>query len=1801
MRIFTLGKRGINIFLFTLILLTGSSPLLAQENCPIVSDPEQEFCYLSTVADLSADPNGTTLRWYRSQTATNPIPPEELLQDGMVYYAGTESQSCTSSRSTVTATVVDAGPPTSNFGVTFQPCEYSEGDTSTVQDLIDLLQGNEVQIYAEEYDAVALDPNETLVAGENYFAGQRSSATCETSSRLAIRYDPIVALAPDAEPVQTFCQGATVADLQAQGTSEDTQGFRWYSTATSNPPLDPSTTLIDGETYYATQIINRTNSALPPCESMERVEVTVEVNQGDAGEPATGVLCEADVDEMFPSVDAIEDYLLSLLDEGVSQTGTFSPTAEQLAQQYQNDTDGVGDFTTTYTLSAEECGGSVQLTISVIEEVPANAGDDVTLEFNVTDEAQNLYTFLTAEANTEGVFEGYPDGMFDPAAEGPGTYQVTYTVDGTSATCVSGSDSAVFNITVTDCEANAGDGFSTTLCSSEVESMMNNSAEAAAFLDSLVPDDVDQDGTFEPTLNELFAQWQTNPIGTFTTTYTVGEGECTDSAVIEITVVEGTVGNAGSDNTRAICLSVVDETFPSIDEIRKYLEAMLSSDADRGGTFDPTPEELATQYQNAETKTGEYATTYTVGEGQCTDTAELTVLITEDVDAGTDGAVTLQSDDDPVNLFDYLGGSPDAGGTWTPGDGTFDPATDQPGTFTYTVGTTGCQDSATVVVTVENTDPTDPTECAGTPGLGVICLEDVESTFDSYNAIENYLLGLLDAGVPRTGTFSPTAEELADIYNSDEDGLGDFSTTYTLDTDSCEDSVEITVRVVETVDAGTDGSVTLDPDDAPVDLFDYLGGNPDAGGTWSPGDGTFDPATDQEGTFTYTVGSESCQDTATVVVTVENTDPTDPTECAGTPGLGVICLEDVESTFDSYNAIENYLLGLLDAGVPRTGTFSPTAEELADIYNSDEDGLGDFSTTYTLDTDSCEDSVEITVRVVETVDAGTDGSVTLDPDDAPVDLFDYLGGDPDAGGTWSPGDGTFDPATDQEGTFTYTVGSESCKDTATVVVTVEDDSTEPEVCNAGDDISLTLCTAEVNRYIENPDEAAAFFSTLIDEEADTNGTFDPSLDELLAQWSADPVGTFTTTYTVTGEECEDTATIEITVLEGDNNAGGDNVGVVCSTEVDEMFPSVDEIRKYLLSLLDAGVSRTGSFSPTASQLANQFQNDADGLGEFTTTYTVGTSGPCTDSALITVNVVAPEPANAGPDMTITLCTTGEAVDLTDFLSEEADLGGSFEELENNIFDPAEAGAGSFDFTYSVDATTSCVEGEDSAVYTVVVSDEVNAGADASITLCNSDVASLTPNGVRNLYLDMLEEGVATDGVFNPTIQELIDQYNLQSNFGDFTTVYTVGSGECTDAVELTVTVLENPDAGTNGRLELEEGATETEDLFAALGGTPDEGGVWTDADGNEVDATFDPTTEAEGVYTYTVSSENGCSDSATVTVVIGEPVPCPEITEPEQEFCLGSGATVADLAPADVLWYDSADGTEPLAEDTELVDGGVYFAGDPEGQCIERSSVTVTISEVPVSPSVTDFTDCVITGATVADLDIVGDDGAVFTVYSDETLETVVAEDEVLVSGVYYVTQSTAGGCESEAAELTVTLDDTDAPTFTDGGNVFCEFDDATLADLEESVVGDGEITWYATATGTEPLSTAEMLENNVTYYAAITGESGCESSERLPVTVTLEDCEVVIPEAFSPNGDGINDSFVIENLASEYPDFRLEIYNRWGEPVYTGNASTPEWNGVSTEGSFGSGVVPAGVYFYILYYNDGQTAPTQGRLYLSR
>ena len=104
-------------------------------------------------------------------------------------------------------------------------------------------------------------------------------------------------------------------------------------------------------------------------------------------------------------------------------------------------------------------------------------------------------------------------------------------------------------------------------------------------------------------------------------------------------------------------------------------------------------------------------------------------------------------------------------------------------------------------------------------------------------------------------------------------------------------------------------------------------------------------------------------------------------------------------------------------------------------------------------------------------------------------------------------------------------------------------------------------------------------------------------------------------------------------------------------------------------------------------------------------------------------------------------------------------------------------------------------------------------------------------------------------------------------------------------------------------------------------------------------------------------------------------------------------------------------------------------------------------------------------------------------------------------------------------------------------------------------------------------------------------------------MTVDLSVCDVVIPDGFSPNNDGINDTFEIPNLAILYPNFKLEIYNRYGSLVYTGTINKANWEGTTTEKglNLGDKLLPTGVYFYILDFKDGTRKAIQGRVYLNR
>jgi gliding motility-associated-like protein len=107
-------------------------------------------------------------------------------------------------------------------------------------------------------------------------------------------------------------------------------------------------------------------------------------------------------------------------------------------------------------------------------------------------------------------------------------------------------------------------------------------------------------------------------------------------------------------------------------------------------------------------------------------------------------------------------------------------------------------------------------------------------------------------------------------------------------------------------------------------------------------------------------------------------------------------------------------------------------------------------------------------------------------------------------------------------------------------------------------------------------------------------------------------------------------------------------------------------------------------------------------------------------------------------------------------------------------------------------------------------------------------------------------------------------------------------------------------------------------------------------------------------------------------------------------------------------------------------------------------------------------------------------------------------------------------------------------------------------------------------------------------------------------VTSNIEIVVSNINNAFSPNGDGVNDIFIIPILFN-YLDFEIEVFNRWGTKVYyynnNGSTSPSWWDGYATVGLLqgNSKPLPVGTYYYIIRLNNKVKEKITGWIYLNR
>ena len=114
------------------------------------------------------------------------------------------------------------------------------------------------------------------------------------------------------------------------------------------------------------------------------------------------------------------------------------------------------------------------------------------------------------------------------------------------------------------------------------------------------------------------------------------------------------------------------------------------------------------------------------------------------------------------------------------------------------------------------------------------------------------------------------------------------------------------------------------------------------------------------------------------------------------------------------------------------------------------------------------------------------------------------------------------------------------------------------------------------------------------------------------------------------------------------------------------------------------------------------------------------------------------------------------------------------------------------------------------------------------------------------------------------------------------------------------------------------------------------------------------------------------------------------------------------------------------------------------------------------------------------------------------------------------------------------------------------------------------------------------------------TVDNGACGTTRDTVVVRLKDClTLVIPNAFSPNGDGTNDIYTIENIEF-YPENTFTVFNRWGNKVFESTPYTNTWDGTSQFGTAYGEQLPESTYYYVLDPGTGDEAFT-GYIYLRR
>lgn len=361
------------------------------------------------------------------------------------------------------------------------------------------------------------------------------------------------------------------------------------------------------------------------------------------------------------------------------------------------------------------------------------------------------------------------------------------------------------------------------------------------------------------------------------------------------------------------------------------------------------------------------------------------------------------------------------------------------------------------------------------------------------------------------------------------------------------------------------------------------------------------------------------------------------------------------------------------------------------------------------------------------------------------------------------------------------------------------------------------------------------------------------------------------------------------------------------------------------------------------------------------------------------------------------------------------------------------------------------------------------------------------------------------------------------------------------------------------------------------GGYPPFTVIWSTGD-TATSIVVNPSTTT--TYTYTVTDScNSQSVSQTITVNVPTASAITAQTSAQDVLCPNQTSTLTALASGGFPGYNytwTLNGvtvgdtmvytTGPLTQNTTYV----LIVTDACGSTALQQNVVVNV--VPYTPITLDLGNNIIAPCpnTGIDLTPIFDNGSrpytfVWSAGAAPTPGDSAAIVQPSSTTTYYLTMTDACLQAPVTDSITVSIATYNALTaVASEDTTVCQGNPITLSVIADGGAGTYTYLWEDLVTltgfpGNNVVSISPIIDYSVTYRITVTDQCGNTAFDE--VTIPLkEDCDVVVPNIITPNGDGENQFLVFENIEL-FPQPKLEVFNRWGTKVFESDNYQNNWS----------------------------------------